>query len=110
MAQRNLAVEAGEDIEPQHGDGIDQDLAELGYAIATDGKRQGAGDRQDRGNTNVSPHCRRQVGICRGLYRWCLFVGSRPYHTRATRVRPNRPAGLKIRTPMMISRATVSLS
>jgi hypothetical protein len=54
VAQRNLAVEAGQDIEPQHGDGVDQHLAELGYAIATDRKRQDAGDRQDRGNRRIA--------------------------------------------------------
>jgi recombinational DNA repair ATPase RecF len=58
VAQRNLAVKASQDIEPQHGDGIDQHLAELGYAIATDRKRQSASDREECGNANVSEYSR----------------------------------------------------
>src|ERR1700722_15177588 len=108
VAQRNLAVEAGQDVESQHSYGVDQHLTELRYVIATDRKRKDAGGRQDRCNTEASPYCPREK-ICHSLNRGCL-VEYGFHHTRATRVRPNKPAGLKTRTPTMITRATVSFS
>ncbi len=89
VAQRHLAVEAGEDVEPQQHDRIDDDHGELEHVIAAQNERQ---DDEERA------HRREPQGrlIARA-------------HTRVTRVRPKRPEGRSSSTPTMMTSATVSL-
>ena len=87
MAERKLAVEAGQQIEAQQRDGVDQHLRELIEVIAAHPERRGdrKGERGGPGETDQ-------------------------HQTLATMRRPNRPEGLATRTPMMITRATESLT
>ncbi len=90
VAERNLAVEAGEQIEAEERDGEDQHLRTLVEMVARRKERKGEPACEDR-ERHDEPH-----------------VGHR--QTLATRRRPNRPEGRQTSTPTMIASATESFT
>jgi hypothetical protein len=59
VAERDLPVVAGEHVEPEEGDGIDEHLGELEQAEAAHGERQGSShgeDDEQSADLPVPPH------------------------------------------------------
>src|SRR6185437_156140 len=94
VAERDLPVEPGQNVEAKKRDGEDQHLGALVEAIARGEERNGEGDDHDRGRDDRSD----------------APVPPRHRHTRATRRRPNRPEGRQTRTATMIASATESFT
>src|SRR2546428_2479391 len=87
VAEGDLAVVAGEDVEPEQRDGVHQHQRELKGAIAADQERQRASNAdQDAEEKDPSPH------------------------TRVTYTLPKRPEGFTSSTPTMSTSATASFS
>src|SRR6185369_9255254 len=79
VAERNLSVEPGEDVQAEQGDRVDQDQRELEGAVFADEERQRAGRQQ--GNRDHE-----EVAIA---------------HTRVTWTLPKKPEGRTVSTPMI---------
>ena len=94
VAERDLAVEAGQEVEAEQRDGEDEHLRALIDVVARGDEREGERDDRDR-QRQKAPQC---------------AVGSAIGHTLATRRRPNSPDGRQTRTAMMIASATESLT
>ena len=94
MPERYLAVEPGQQIEPEERDGEDEHLRALIDVIA--GGEERKGERKDAER-------KRGEGA-----QGAVGVGHR--QTLATSRRPNRPDGRQTRTAMMIASATESLT
>src|SRR3989454_1067588 len=87
VAEGDLAVVAGEDVEPEQRDGVHQYQCELKGVIAADQERQRAGnDDEDAEEKDPSAH------------------------TRVTYTLPKRPEGFTSSTPTMSTSATASFS
>ena len=113
VPERDLAVEAGEQDEAQHGDGIDDHQAELQELEVADEAGLAAGDQQQRQDDQqqpvaVAPERSRWPGAGRRWRRWLLW--SAMAQTRFTVTWPNRPLGFSVRTVMTMMSATVSFS
>src|SRR5439155_690390 len=91
VAERDLAVVAGEDVEAEERDRIDPDLRELEQAEVAQQERQHAAERERRRQDRPQPPLPAP-------------------HTRCTATRPNSPLGRTSRTIRIIASATVSLS
>src|SRR5207245_2107737 len=91
VAERDLAVEARQDVEAEQRDRVDEDLGELEQAEVAQQERQRAGDRDRRENDRPPPPLPAA-------------------HTRCIATRPNSPLGLTSKTTRIIASATVSLS
>ena len=87
VPERDLAVVAGEDVEPEKRDRVDQHERELERAVVADHERQHARDRDEHHNAD----------------------GRASRHTRLTFTLPKSPEGLTSSTPMMSPNATESL-
>ena len=96
VAQRDLAVEAGQEIEAEQRDRVDEHLGDLIDMIAA---RRRTGRRRA-----ISPTASGDQDAA--TRRSPSAIG----HTLATRRRPNRPDGRDTKTPMMIASATDSLT
>ena len=94
MAQRYLAVEAGQEVEAEQRDGEDEHLRALIDMVARSDEREGERDDSDRDGDEGA---QRAVGVGHG-------------QTLATRRRPNNPDGRQTSTAMMIASATESLT
>ena len=94
VAERYLAVEAGQKIEAEQRDGEDEHLRALIEVVARSDERE---DERDHSDRDGDKGAERAVG-----------VGHR--HTLATSRRPNSPDGRQTRTAMMIASATESLT
>src|SRR6266850_2381915 len=87
VPEGDLAVVAGEDVEPEQRDGVNQHQRELKGAIAADQERQRAGnDDEDAEEKDPSAH------------------------TRVTYTLPKKPEGITSSTPTMSTSATASFS
>src|SRR5882762_4974762 len=87
VPEGDLAVVAGEDVEPEQRDGVNQHQRELKGAIAADQERQRAGnDDEDAEENELSAH------------------------TRVTYALPKKPEGFTSSTPTMSTSATASFS
>ena len=95
MAERDLAVVAGEEVQAEEHDGVDPHLGELEEAEPAQEKRQEDGDHEQ---AETADEARARVRDRHAGY------------TRRITARPNRPLGRTRRTTMMMTRATVSFS
>src|ERR1700722_16785542 len=94
MAQRYLAVKAGQEIEAEQRDGEDEHLRALIDMVARSDERETERDDSDHDDDKG---VERAVGVGHG-------------QTLPTRRRPNSPDGRQTRTAMMIASATESLT
>src|SRR5262245_525974 len=91
MAQRELAVEASEHVQPEDRDRVDVNLGKLEEPEVAQRERQRAGDQREDQQAGDAPQ-------------------TRAAHTRFTTVVPKSPVGLTSNTTMIIASATVNLS
>ncbi len=94
VAERDLSVEAGQQIEPEQRDGEDENLGALIEVITRGEERESERDDEDRERGEAGE---RSVGL------------GHP-QTLATSRRPKRPDGRHTRTAMMIASATESFT
>ncbi len=112
MAERDLAVVAGEDVKAEHGDGVDHHHGQLEHVIFAQPERQRGGKRDRHQCSDPPPRAGGQPGIAvageqLGSDDGDAFVHA---HTRRTMAVPNRPFGRNTSTRMISANATVSLS
>src|SRR6185295_3706709 len=88
VPERDLAVEPGEDVQPEKGDGVNQHQRELEGAVFAHHERQCAGEGQ---------HDCHSGEVAR-------------VHTRVTWTLPKKPEGFTVSTPMISTSATASFS
>jgi len=110
MAERDLAVVAGQNIETEHGDGIDHHQGQLEDVIIADRKRQRRGERDQRQRADPAPGAGAETAVTRGggVLRHGEAFGHR--HTRRTIAVPNKPFGRNTSTRMINASATDNLS
>ena len=112
MAERDLAVVPGQNVETEHGDGIDHHQGQLEDMIIADRERQRGGKRDQRQRADPAPGSGAETAVtCGGSvlrqYRGEAFAHR---HTRRTIAVPNKPFGLNTSTRMISPSATVSFS
>src|SRR6185312_2959410 len=91
MAQRDLAVEAGQNVQAQNRDGIDHHHVELVHPVVLDQEGQYQQGEEQRDGTQPDPFA---------VYR---------FHTRVTTREPNSPSGRSVRTATINTSANGSL-
>src|SRR6185369_321198 len=92
VAERDLAVVAGQHVEPEQRDRVREHERDLEDAVVGDEERQRAREHEQHREARE-------------------LAAIEPAHqTRTTWTLPNRPEGLTTRTPMMTTSASVSLS
>jgi hypothetical protein len=92
VPERELAVEAGQDVQAQDGDGIHQHQVELEHAVVLD--QEGQHQQRDEQQCATQPDP--------------LAIES--LHTRVTTFLPNMPSGRSVSVPTISTSATVSFS
>ena len=103
MAERELAVVAGQDVEAEDRDRVDQRERDLEDPVVAERERQQRGQDQQREQRERRGSARPDRGAG-------ARDGARPSaQTRRTTRRPNRPFGRSSSTSMISASATVSL-
>ncbi len=109
VAERDLAVVAGQDVEAEQRDRVDQHQRELERAVVADQERQRAGGDQQHARARSSCRRRRLAAGESGAAAAGTTALIRPSYASHVH-RPNRPDGLTSSTPMISTSATVSFS
>lgn len=113
VPERELAIEAGQQVEPEDRERVDHHQRQLEHDKALADQRYQQSDDQDPGNCPVISRglCRTFGGAEGGVERDALPGGMfRRAHTRLTTRRPKIPAGRTISTATIRTSAIVSFS
>ena len=112
VAERDLAVVAGEDVEAEHGDGVDHHHRQFEHVIFAQAERQRRDQCDGHQRGDPPPGAGGQSGVAIAGKRFRSNDGDAfvHLHTRRTIAVPNKPFGRNTSTRMINANATVSLS
>src|SRR5271166_4725529 len=108
MPERELSIEAGEQIQPEDRQSVDHHQGQLedDKTLEEKGYQQRCDQRRGDGNL-AGARAETRPGARRGRVK-CYSLPPRYDHTRLTTARPKIPVGLAISTATISTRAIVS--